>query len=64
MGVGVEISMAYKDRGAEFAVFKSGLRLIHLRHLVTSQRAESDAERSQELMAFNNLRSQVAYICC
>ncbi len=60
---GVGVIDGGKDRGAEFAVFKSGFAPDpFLTFGDRPKRAEKDAERSQELMAFSNLRSQVAYM--
>jgi hypothetical protein len=62
VGVGVGVIDGGKDRGAEFAVFKSGFSPDPFLTFGDEPKSREDAERSQELMAFNNLRSQVAYM--
>ncbi len=54
------LSMAAKDRGAEFAVFKSGFAPDPF--LTFGDKSRRTLGVPQELMAFNNLRSQVAYM--
>lgn len=61
VGVGVGVIDGGRDRGAEFAVFKSGFAPDPYLTFGDAK-SHAEAENSKELMAFNNLRSQVAYM--
>lgn len=62
VGVGVGVIDGGKDRGAEFAVFKSGYKPDPYLTFEDEAKTKEQAEKSEELMSFNNLRSQVAYL--
>lgn len=62
VGVGVGVIDGGKDRGAEFAVFKSGYSPDPTLTFDDEAKSKQEAENSKELMGFNNLRSQVAYM--
>lgn len=62
VGNGVGVIATGRQLGAQFAVFKSGNKPDMYLTFEDAAPTRSDAEKSSELVSFNNLRSQVAYM--
>jgi phage terminase large subunit len=62
VGNGVGVLVAGRNKGADFAVFKSGMSPDMFLTFDDKPLSKADAEKNTEILSFNNLRSQVAYM--
>lgn len=62
VGNGVGVITAGRMKDAEFAVFKSGMKADMYLTFDDHAPSKSEAEKNSEIVSFNNLRSQVAYM--
>lgn len=62
VGNGVGVITAGRLKGADFSVYKSGLSPDIYLTFNDQALSKSEAEKNSELVSFNNLRSQVAYM--
>lgn len=62
VGVGVGVLSSARVKGVDFAVFKSGFTPDMFLTFDDNALSKEAAEKNSELMSFNNLRSQVAYL--
>jgi len=62
VGNGVGVITAGRMKGAEFAIFKSGMSPDMYLTFEDKPLSKVDAEKNSEIVSFNNLRSQVAYM--
>ena len=62
VGNGVGVLVAGRNKGAEFAVFKSGMSPDMYLTFDEKAMTKDEAEKNTEILSFNNLRSQVAYM--
>lgn len=62
VGNGVGVITAGRLKGVEFGVYKSGLSPDMYLTFDDTSMTKAEAERNTEIVSFNNLRSQVAYL--
>lgn len=62
VGNGVGMITAGRMKGVDFAVYKSGFAPDPYLSFTDKSLTREEAEKNQELLSFNNLRSQVAYL--
>lgn len=62
VGNGVGMITAGRMKGVDFAVYKSGFAPDKFLSFGDKALTRDEAEKNQELLSFNNLRSQVAYL--